>query len=314
MLNPSGQTIKTLEGRLASFRRGSPGDFGVFGGTHEIIPKSWAGSDQSPDGGRRQLSPILYASADTGATTDALPAGAQTKGDEIAYMNNDMLLGRRSNILEGGRGGFGAGGALGGAMIGGTLLGAATKGTPPGLPAEPVPPVPGLTPPLVKVEGYGTPISDPTRPNILVFPAQSPDVRDSIMEQRRERPETKAQIDAVRDHILKAHPEWSHVGGGRVQGDDQEVPEYHVPGPGTNLPERGEGDSRPRGGYTDLTFKTEDGNFVHVQTVDVDPKTGKPSTRELDNAERIRRMLQREQGGRHDVYLIPKSHQLPPRR
>lgn len=40
---------------------------------------------------------------------------------------------------------------------------------------------------------------------------------------------------------------------------------------------------------------------------------GNPTQREMDNAERIRRLLQRDNpnGVRYDIYLVPKPHQLP---
>lgn len=346
VLNPEGPTIKALEGEVGGrTRKGLLGEYDDPAFVAQpsrreerdpfALPKiprlDWPGTEN--DGQRPNSSRILLAQADMGSASDAPSSSgpfrqgtAGAKGTDLAYMDTADMLYPRKRILEG-SGWGGVGGIGGGTILGGSLLDAASKGMPPSQPADPTPPLPGieppekpgstkteLIPPLIKVDGYGSPVSDPARPNVFVFPIQQEEPGANILEQRRERPETKAQIDTVRDDILKAHPEWSHVAGGRAQGSDQEVTEHHVAGPGKNLPAPGEGDSRPRGGYTDLTFKTEEGHFVHVQTVDVDPRTGKPSPRELDNAERIRRLLQRDQEARHDVYLIPKSHQMPPRR
>lgn len=185
-------------------------------------------------------------------------------------------------------------------------------------PAEPQPPVPGLEPPkqpagnktelkppAIKLDGYGTPIPDPERPNILIFPAQPGDIQDQLIE-RKGSPETKADLDRWRDEFLDSNKGWEHYRGGRRQKTGEEVKEYHVRGRGDPF-----GNPHPSGGYTDLTFKTSEGKFVHIQSVDIDPRTGTPTTRELDNAERIRRLLAEDTMASHDIILVPKRHKLP---
>ena len=78
----------------------------------------------------------------------------------------------------------------------------------------------------------------------------------------------------------------------KKKGDELE--EYRVPGHFGSL----------KGGRcSDLTFEDRNGRIVHVQTVDVD-KNGKPTQKELDAAEAIRRAT------KHSVLLIPKGAQL----
>jgi hypothetical protein len=266
------------------------------------------------------------------------------EGEQLAYMRNPWE--KRDLILEGGFGGAAAAGTI--EM--GKLLEALGKSAvelpelpgnppllpdmeltlpdmpdisapPPSQPAPSLPPNPGLdpskpgrsgtdlTPPQVKIEGYGTPIIDPERPNILIFPAEPEDPDANIIE-RRGNAATKADMDRWRDELLRANPGWTHVLGGREQETGKELKEYHIPGRGVvwNNP-------HPGGGYTDMTFQTPDGRFVHVQTVDVDPRTGKPTSRELENAERIRRLLDHDfdkddNKVHHDVVLVPKRWQL----
>ncbi|HSG71881.1 MAG TPA: hypothetical protein VLA12_15805, partial [Planctomycetaceae bacterium] len=62
---------------------------------------------------------------------------------------------------------------------------------------------------------------------------------------------------------------------------------------------------RKGGTFVDLSFQTPTGKTVHIQTVDIDPKTGKPTQAELDAADRIRKS-----GKKVDVILIPKGAQL----
>ena len=93
----------------------------------------------------------------------------------------------------------------------------------------------------------------------------------------------------------------------------KQMKEYYAPGPGHGfpLPGRETGDGRKLSGRTDLTIKSPDGtHFKHYQTVDVD-RNGKPTKRELDNAERIWRNLRNEDGYVHYIILVPKTWQKP---
>src|SRR5690606_38065947 len=86
-------------------------------------------------------------------------------------------------------------------------------------------------------------------------------------------------------------PDWKHIAGGRNKDTGEEIPELWIPGPQKAMEELlgQKVDGRPGGKFVDLTFKnTKTGQIVHVQTVDLD-KNGKPTKRELDNAEVIRR-------------------------
>lgn len=204
-------------------------------------------------------------------------------------------------------------------------IGKENASSPPSQPAPPPPPQPGLEPPnkaasnttelkppKINLGGYDNPITDPNYPNILIFPAQPGHPHDGILE-RKGSPLTKTDMDDYRDKLLAANPGWTHLKGGREQSSGKEKPEYHIPGRGAKF-----GNPHIGGGYTDMTFKTPDGRYVHVQTVDVD-RNGKPSKRELDNAERIRRLFdnQRDESGNrvhHDVLLVPKRHRLPRQR
>ena len=54
--------------------------------------------------------------------------------------------------------------------------------------------------------------------------------------------------------------------------------------------------------------------FVHIQTVDVD-RNGKPTDRELDNAEKARRGLEarRQEEETHHILLVGKDWMMPKR-
>jgi peptidoglycan hydrolase-like protein with peptidoglycan-binding domain len=153
--------------------------------------------------------------------------------------------------------------------------------------------------PLPDVGGLGTPIRLPEMPNVLIFPAEEQDPKDNIQE-RKGGSLTKAELDELRDRILAANPGWEHSKGGRDRESGEEKKERHVPGPGRRWD-----DVHTLGGYFDLSFKTPSGRFVHVQTVDV-YVNGKPTKRELDNAERLRRLLP----SGHSIILVPKRWQM----
>ena len=103
---------------------------------------------------------------------------------------------------------------------------------------------------------------------------------------------------------------WKHVAGGRYSDLNETIPdgkkpgdeqsEYHIPGPGRAF----KVDSRRGGRFSDLTFETPDGKTVHIQSVDVDTN-GKPTKRELDAAESIRRAVENA-----NIILISKGAQL----
>ncbi|MBE9557709.1 MAG: hypothetical protein IMF08_12695, partial [Proteobacteria bacterium] len=203
----------------------------------------------------------------------------------------------------------------------------AGRAEPLAVPDGQLPPPPGLVPPIVpdmgeeifpaeesgpvthvtpEVETGGDieafPIPESGEPQILVFPDMSKALASFvILENKKGNVATKVHIDGVRDWFLAQYPGWIHEGGRRDQKDGSEKKEYWVPGPGKAFPDktgRG-GDGRPGGKWADLTFKSPSGTIVHIQTVDVD-RNGKPTERELENAEAIRRAT------RQTVILIPK--------
>ena len=94
---------------------------------------------------------------------------------------------------------------------------------------------------------------------------------------RRGNPETRAQIDEVRDQYLDESPDLRHIGGGTDRVTGNKVPEEYIPGPGG---------SRTESSYPDLTFEAPDGSRVRVNTVDANAK-GVWTKREADNANRM---------------------------
>jgi len=146
------------------------------------------------------------------------------------------------------------------------------------------------------------PIAEGAKPQILIFPDMSGELDSFLTEEsRRGNDATRDHLDLVREWFLSQYPDWKHVGGGRDRKSAEQKSEQHVPGPGIAFKdEEGKhGDSRPGGKWADLTFESPKGMVIHIQTVDVD-KNGKPTERELDNAEAIRRAT------RETVILIPK--------
>jgi hypothetical protein len=117
---------------------------------------------------------------------------------------------------------------------------------------------------------------------------------------RRGSPETRAQLDQIRDEILAAEPDLVQIGGGRDQVTGLAIPEEHIPGPtrGTN---RG-------GSFVDMTFEAPDGTRVRVQTVDnARSRTSGMSRREQENAARI--FQSSEPGDR--LILLGKDPTIP---
>ncbi len=180
------------------------------------------------------------------------------------------------------------------------------------------PPMPGIEPPDTplpdRTESIPQPVELPDfsgslpktiKPTIFVLPAPEPgEFGDSIVE-RKGNEATRKELERIRDYFEQVKG-WKHVAGGRYSplhdlvrdgeknaGDEQN--ERHIKGYFNGL----------KGGhFTDLTFIDDRGRTVHIQSVDVD-KNGKPTQRELDNAEKIRRATENE-----DILLIPKGAQL----
>ncbi len=183
--------------------------------------------------------------------------------------------------------------------------------------ADPLPPTPGFEPPdekppdrtespaePVEVEDLSGSLPDVQKPTVFVFPAAKPNEFGDGVVERKGNEATRKELEKVRDYFEKVLG-WVHKQGGRhsarhesvVSGEKsvgEELKEYHVPGHFKSL----------KGGrFSDLTFEDRNGRIVHVQTVDVD-KNGKPTQKELDAAEAIRRATG------HSVLLIPKGAQL----
>jgi hypothetical protein len=184
--------------------------------------------------------------------------------------------------------------------------------------APPTPPLPGFEPPdvelpdrtesllqPVEVPDLSQPLPKRDKPTIFVFPAPNPgEFGDGIVE-RKGNEATRKELERIRDYFEQAKG-WEHVSGGRYSplhklvkeglkkaGEEQE--ERHI---------KGHFKSLKGGHFTDLTFIDDRGRTVHIQSVDVD-KNGKPTQRELDNAEKIRNATENE-----DIFLIPKGAQL----
>lgn len=181
---------------------------------------------------------------------------------------------------------------------------------------RPFPPPPGYEPPdaplpdrteslskPVELPDLSQPIPETTKPTIFILPVPDEDLQTAgmIVEDRRGNFETKAEIERIQSWIEKFHPEWDHEGGGVNRKDGGLKKEYWIP----SVAKTFGGDGRKGGTYVDLSFVTPSGKMIHIQTVDVDSKTGKVTQKELDAADRIRR------SDRHvDVILIPKGVQM----
>ena len=123
-----------------------------------------------------------------------------------------------------------------------------------------------------------------------------------ILENRRGNAATQAEIERIQAHIERLHPDWTHIGGGQDREKKGRLKgEFHIP----SVAKRFGGDGRLGGTFVDLSFETASGKKVHIQTADVDRKTGKVTQKELDAADRIRRS-ERDV----DVILIQKGAQL----
>lgn len=146
------------------------------------------------------------------------------------------------------------------------------------------------------------PVPEDHPPGIYIHPVPDEELATlgQIVENRRGNKLTRDQLDRLRDYILANNKDWIHIAGGRDASTGEQKKEYHIPGPGARMANN----VHVGGHYTDLTFQTANGKIIHIQTVDVD-RNGKPTARELDIAERIRR-LQPDA----DIILFPKVHQL----
>lgn len=156
----------------------------------------------------------------------------------------------------------------------------------------------------VEVEDLTGSLPDVQKPTVFVFPAAKPNEFGNGTIERKGNEATRKELEKVRDYFERQLG-WRHTDGGRygqrhdkvLSGEKKkgdELEEYRVPGHFGSL----------KGGrFSDLTFEDRNGRIVHVQTVDVD-KNGKPTQKELDAAEAIRRAT------KHSVLLIPKGAQL----
>ncbi len=183
--------------------------------------------------------------------------------------------------------------------------------------------LPNLTEPAdkpIELPDLSQPIPETTKPTIFISPIPSsgefgPNIWESKGNER-----TRKHLEHVRDWFLKNNAGWTHLAGGRDQASGSEMTEYYIPGTGFAFPHPGKrpgeaGDGRAGSKRTDLTFVSPDGKtFVHIQTVDVD-RNGKPTDRELDNAEKARRGLEARQQEEeiHHILLVGKDWMMPKR-
>jgi hypothetical protein len=153
----------------------------------------------------------------------------------------------------------------------------------------------------IVIHGTRFPITADSKPQIYIFPDLSDEIEQILkLEVRRERPETKRLNDAVRDVIPAQHPGSKHVGGAHDIETGGEKREHRTPGPG-----KLHGTDGRRGSiFADVTVELPSKKLVHVQTVDIDPKTGKVTEREWETSLRLFRRTGQ------DVILIPKTWQI----
>jgi hypothetical protein len=155
----------------------------------------------------------------------------------------------------------------------------------------------------IMVRGTVFPATPQNEPTVLIFPDLSEDFgRIFIVENRKGNPLTQTEVQTVHEYMNRHYPDYEWLGGGKRK-------EYWFAGPGAAFKdEQGRhGDGRPGGKWADLAYRRPDRSILVIQLVDVD-KNGKPTKRELDNAEAIRRLSNAEQ--QIDVHLIPTLWQL----
>ena len=198
-------------------------------------------------------------------------------------------------------------------------------------PAPSFPPPPGYEPPdmplpdrtetipqPIEIPDLSSPLPKTDEPTIFISPIPKLGEFGPHIWESRGNEKTRKHLERVRDWFLENNAGWQHYAGGRNQADRSEITEYYIPGPGYAFPRPGKspgspGDGRAGSKRTDLTFVSPDGKtFVHIQTVDVD-KYGKPTDRELDNAEKARRGLEgrRSEGEIHHILLVGKDWMMP---
>jgi hypothetical protein len=182
---------------------------------------------------------------------------------------------------------------------------------PPLLPTEPEPPTPPserpnasmkpnreefpATPPRApKKRGNSAARSEPT---IEIYPVPDDISTSGNIVKRKGNEATRKELERVRDYFISKG--WEHEAGGREPESGEEIPEYWTPNPAKDFG----GDGRRGGNYSDITFIMPNGRRVHIQSVDVN-KDGKPTHRELENADRIRKRTG------ESVILVPKNAQL----
>jgi hypothetical protein len=95
------------------------------------------------------------------------------------------------------------------------------------------------------------------------------------------REDDKADIDEVRDRIIKEYPGWKHVGGGTDIATGKQIPEVYVPGAGG---------TQKGSVWPDLTFQKPDGTLHHPNTVDTLADGVTMSKREAANLERLQKL------------------------
>lgn len=182
-------------------------------------------------------------------------------------------------------------------------------------------PLPDLTEPAtepIELPNLSQPIPETGKPTVFVSPVPAAGEFGPDMWESKGNEQTRKHLEQVRDWFLKNNAGWTHEAGGRDQASGDEKTEYYIPGTGYAFPHPRKkssktGDGRLGSNRTDLTFRSPDQKtFVHIQTVDVD-KNGKPTDRELSNAEKARRGLEarRWEGEIHHILLIGKDWMMP---
>lgn len=193
---------------------------------------------------------------------------------------------------------------------------------------DPPPPNPGFEPPeeklpdrteslpsIIEIPSISNLPAERTEPTIFILPAPKPDEFGNGIVERKGNEATRQELMRIRDYFRSLG--WKHIAGGRYAPDDPKVLAGDDPDITANSERKeyyikGFFGSLKGGHFTDLTFRDTRGRKVHVQTVDVDGN-GKPTDRELKNAEKIWRRIGRKhfvENEEEDLILIPKGAQL----
>ncbi|MEQ8667054.1 MAG: peptidoglycan-binding domain-containing protein [Rhodospirillales bacterium] len=193
---------------------------------------------------------------------------------------------------------------------------------------NPPPPNPGYEPPdeqlpdrtesppsIIEIPSIENLPAERAEPTVFILPAPKPDEFGNGIVERKGNEATRQELMRIRDYLRSLG--WKHIAGGRYAPDDPAVSDKQRKKTTANG-ERSEWHIKRHfgglkgGHFTDLTFRDTRGRIVHVQTVDVD-RSGKPSQRELDTADRIWRAIGRKRlvgEEEEDLILIPKGAQL----